>query len=638
MSSSVELDTHRVEKLHSPIGLFQSGLLSEMEAGLARAERAFHEDGKVPETLQRELTHSLRVLESVGLRQDLSSPLYLVKPEFVEPLQSFYQRARTLRAELLTTEKQNLLEVDFETITAGVSEEQLLIFGRTIVVVQLSTGCSVCCPDCNVNALLMPRRHVSWDAVNKIVDCWGDSLNKQKVLFYYASDPLDWASDGKNYLDLVKLISDQAGYAPYTTTAVPIESEELFAEYWQSEFFIRVSISGVNSGRLLGIDAKELPGMKVDSVEARLIEKFGAPGDGASHVIGSSKDPDRRSDKERKMILREGGRLPYQTGRSYDYLHFSPSIGCVNGSMLSPDGLFRIVSTHTTPFTPDGHIRFPVDAGTKYFIVPDRKSHGEINAFKPYVVQEVNGNHLALSRLMEHQCFQAIFELVSSELAQRTLVWPHQEFSKDGDIYQRLYGYQRPVPEHYEAILPDLVAYGEKVHVEMQKYLPHYPSWEGFYPDANPIYRFSKMHDLVSDTLVTEDLSDEAKQQIRSIRGSDYMAHYYMIMGFEIEGVPDGIIKEEDAANLTKQFLRFIEDNPAAGDTILAMLEHDLVNRNVSGAEPKSIEETLEAVLKLQEQEAGEGRDPNHLGLLIACERMLLKARMRNRKPDNITK
>ena len=305
-----------------------------------------------------------------------------------ERLAGYIGRAIKLQTAINRIETSNVREISFEELFGGFSEEPLDLIGQNIATVQLTTGCSVGCPRCNFNALHKPRRHLSWDAINKIVDRWGEYLKQNKAFFYYSSDPLDWEDkQGRNYFDVLELVKAKCKYSPETKTAIPKGKGELAKRIWESEYGISISVSNVNHDRL----TKE--GILIVNGNSTRVS-FGKPGNPYSRIeCTSHKD------------------LQYVAGLDYDFASYENSIGCRRGIYITPDGIYNFASTATTPLTPNGYLRERITPGTQAFFKFANSAHEQRNNLIPYEIistPKVNSE----VKLTDSQCLEAIYQIL----------------------------------------------------------------------------------------------------------------------------------------------------------------------------------------------------------------------------------
>ncbi|MCB0321579.1 MAG: hypothetical protein KDD60_11695, partial [Bdellovibrionales bacterium] len=224
------------------------GLREHPEQGIAtissfldEVDTVFHElNTYLSEATQNRLRNYFKVLT--------------LNPEHSEQFNPLIQRTTKALQEALRRERQNLVEVSFEELTAEYSEQELHLIGQEISVIQLTVGCSVGCPSCSPMALTGVRRILSWDAIQEICLNWTESLSKNNVFFHWSSDSGDWKdSSGKTFRDVIQLLAEKYNYFPEITSAIPKGYEDEFKDLWSSvENQMRFSASNINLQRVLG--------------------------------------------------------------------------------------------------------------------------------------------------------------------------------------------------------------------------------------------------------------------------------------------------------------------------------------------------------------------------------------------------
>jgi hypothetical protein len=341
---------------------------------------------RLPEVKQLELLHQARRLALV------SGPNAPDAHQLSKQVYGLLSRVRQ-------NETRQVIEASYADVFRNLNPDQQKAYGKTIGIVQLTTGCTVGCPDCNFNASKNIRSKLSWDAINEIVDRFGDSLRENDVIMYYASDPLDWEDiQGRDYFDVQEMIFEKTGFLPEVTTAVPKGKEELARKLWRSKARVRISLSGVNKKRI-GIQ--------------QIDEKWGDPGNPESHTIS------------------HGDRLLYKAGQSFNYAQINESIGCKDGGYVTPEGVWSIMSTDTSPIYPNGFVRFDLDESSKWFIDyrPSKNAH---HSFTPVDGVFVDGTSGTLDSLFDNQIFHAI-----------------KESCFTADLADELYGRKSPTQEQF---------------------------------------------------------------------------------------------------------------------------------------------------------------------------------------------
>lgn len=355
------------------------------------------------EAIQNRLIHYARLIER---SKD-------VLPEsHKESFLALRKEIREILSRVTAFEKAQSKEISFKELFGDLSEEQLDALGRSIVVLQLSTGCSVKCPNCNFSALPEARRHLSWDCINEILDRWGQYFKENQVFLYYSSDPLDWQdSEGRDYSDVAKLFKEKAGYFPDITTAVPKGKEEIAKKLWVGDFGeMRISASNVN------IDRLKQSGFWHGETYKDLYQSIGEPGPGSRKI-------ERHTGLNENDYVDNRAQLYSPAGVAYDYKSMVASIGCVTGVYITPDGVSNFASTETTPLNPNGFVSFPINSETKdFFLAGYTFDEGRLNFFPYYVRNIEDAEKLHLDHLTDDQCLGSIFEQLSCVLLKKPLM------------------------------------------------------------------------------------------------------------------------------------------------------------------------------------------------------------------------
>lgn len=321
-----------------------------------------NENNILPGEVQRKITGYGLILNRVKNKIETTAKHHSLFNHLDEIIKLQNSIQFLLDKELKRVKSQSLPALSFEDLFGHLSDSQKNVFASQLTAIQLSQGCSIGCKECNVLALAKPRRHISWDALKKIADRWGEHLASNNALLYYASDPLDWEGQDEqgnslNYLDVHKLFSKRMGYQPFVSTAIPRGKEELFLRLVQEpKINIRASLSKYNLNRIAQYLLKA--GKIENTNRDNLIQYLKGLSPNLQLYFldeNSKKNPNTQDSGFTKA------------GKEYDYESQIFSIGCKNGSILTPDGPFVMFSANTTPFTPYGDIRFLAHSKTTSF-------------------------------------------------------------------------------------------------------------------------------------------------------------------------------------------------------------------------------------------------------------------------------
>lgn len=109
-------------------------------------------------------------------------------------------------------------------------DELSLIFSA-IGAIQLTFGCSKGCPFCAFDALPGIREHIPYTQLANLFQQYGKNLKNSKPFLYWASEPIDYASEvgleNKTYQDVHQLAVEYAGYVPHVTHLRKIYAERV---------------------------------------------------------------------------------------------------------------------------------------------------------------------------------------------------------------------------------------------------------------------------------------------------------------------------------------------------------------------------------------------------------------------------
>ncbi len=202
-------------------------------------------------------------------------------------------------------------------------EELELIFSH-LGAIQLTFGCSKGCPFCGVDALPGVREHIPYSQVANLFQRYGEELKISKPFGYWASEPSDYTSEDRTYPDFHRLAVEYGGYNP-SVTSKNIDDKEWLDFLGSSAKGARVSVFGVKEERVEEI------------LEEREIEAVGRKD---THVkgIGVSYGKEKEDSKDNMY-----------------------GIGCINGVLMTPRGVYSVVQMMTCEKYPQGQIVVPIE-------------------------------------------------------------------------------------------------------------------------------------------------------------------------------------------------------------------------------------------------------------------------------------
>lgn len=207
--------------------------------------------------------------------------------------------------------------------------DELQMIMKQLGAVQLTYGCSKGCPFCGVDAIPGVREHIDYSQLANLFQQYGHTFGKNQPLLYWASEPSDYRvqDDGgvHTYRDTHQLAVEFAGYRPYVSTRNTDDLEWLEMLGVESAGNSRISVYG------LGPTA-------VERAKTAVSSKVSVVGEGKKHRKGLGKTwTDAASNDE----------------PSY-------GIGCRDGVVLTPRGLYNVVLTEVTSEYPQGIAMIPI--------------------------------------------------------------------------------------------------------------------------------------------------------------------------------------------------------------------------------------------------------------------------------------
>jgi len=136
----------------------------------------------------------------------------------------------------------------------GITGNQLRVLLGTVILIQLSVGCSNFCRRCNEWALPGVRKHFTFDAVKRLIKETVETGNREFTL-YSASDPLDWKQNNRNITDIVEFMEKNEVRCEYGfLTKVPEGSRQVVEKLLEMDADFAVSITGKNRQRVREIE------------------------------------------------------------------------------------------------------------------------------------------------------------------------------------------------------------------------------------------------------------------------------------------------------------------------------------------------------------------------------------------------
>jgi|GEM_PF-5547158 len=220
------------------------------------------------------------------------------------------------------TPEKNVLPLGLEKIF---SESDLSVIFSNIGAIQLTFGCSGGCPFCGFDSIPGPREHILFPQLEKMFQTFGKNLKNTQPFLYWASEPKDYVWQdkevSKNYFDVHNLAISMARYDPVITSKKTDDPKWLNFLSKQEGRKNRISVFGLE---------KE----KIDAL------------------------------KQKTNVILYGKNRPHDKGMGVSALKSAPpsygGIGCFNGVLLTPRGVYNIIQfPHSVKF-PQAQIIIPI--------------------------------------------------------------------------------------------------------------------------------------------------------------------------------------------------------------------------------------------------------------------------------------
>ena len=122
--------------------------------------------------------------------------------------------------------------MNLENELAKFNPKQKQLLFRNLMGVELTKGCSVRCPDCGLGALKGVNGKIPYSLFKKIISENKKDIFKSKLRFlYFATEPFDYSSEGKTYIDVDNLCENIIGNPLYIATSLPKGKEKEILKY-----------------------------------------------------------------------------------------------------------------------------------------------------------------------------------------------------------------------------------------------------------------------------------------------------------------------------------------------------------------------------------------------------------------------
>jgi hypothetical protein len=222
------------------------------------------------------------------------------------------------------------------------SKEQLRIIFSSLGAIQLTFGCSKNCPMCGIDAVPGVREQFPYPVLRNMFESYGALLtsnnNLSRPILYWASDPSDyqWSDGTQNYTyqDVHALARRFGKYTPHLTTKE--YRREDWIKFLRKHPDKRLSVHGVTEEQAAAIRQAVVRKAKKD--EGKEKERTRLVGIGVKQVTGIGIS----IVKDQSHIGKRG-------------------IGCFNGLLLTPRGLYNLFQVPISRRFPQGHIVVPLE-------------------------------------------------------------------------------------------------------------------------------------------------------------------------------------------------------------------------------------------------------------------------------------
>lgn len=265
-------------------------------------------------------------------------------------LESIIERKR----EIYPPESESLpleLEKDF-------SEEDLRLIFANMKAVQLTYGCSKGCSFCGFDAVKGAREHIPYSQLVNMFKKYGHQLSKGHPFLYWASEPSDYASkeglEDKTYQDVHQLAIKYGGYEPSITSFN-------FSQEWMDFMASKTSNYPVGDRRLSVYGMKE-EGVK--RIKLRVVESEDSnlkKGAGFQNIKVTGGYPSTQKPGDTFTLKHvKGMGKSFEEQEAIDDIPKS-GIACVDGTLLTPRGLFNMFVVPISKEYPQGVIIVPLE-------------------------------------------------------------------------------------------------------------------------------------------------------------------------------------------------------------------------------------------------------------------------------------
>ncbi|MCX6745407.1 MAG: hypothetical protein NTX00_00105 [Candidatus Parcubacteria bacterium] len=200
------------------------------------------------------------------------------------------------------------------------TEEELEIIFSNLGSIQLTFGCSKGCPFCGFDAVPGVREAIPYPQLANLFKNYGRLLGERTPFLYWASEPSDYKIDDKTYEDVQELAETYAGYQPFISSRET--RNQSWIQYLDTKGKSRISAFGIQDPKIFNLQSL--------NIEVAGLGKEHFKGLGVSSLTNKIDD----------MKDRVG-------------------IGCYNGLLLTPRGLYNIYQVYISEKFPQGQMVVP---------------------------------------------------------------------------------------------------------------------------------------------------------------------------------------------------------------------------------------------------------------------------------------
>lgn len=220
------------------------------------------------------------------------------------------------------------------------NDEELRLIFSNLGAIQITFGCSKGCPLCGLDAVPGVREHIPYSQLANLFQKFGLEVGTHEPLIYWASEPFDYKYEDKTYEDVHQLAVEYGDYTPRIVTNE--KKDKNWLEFLKSGKVAKYAVSAFGKQEK---DVATLRAMRLPII-----------GVGQEHKTGIGVDA--------KKGLNSNPRA---------------GVGCQNGVMISPRGLYNIVlSTGLTEKEPQGQFVVPIESVADDFEIKEGAKVEEI--------------------------------------------------------------------------------------------------------------------------------------------------------------------------------------------------------------------------------------------------------------------